>query len=136
VQQVIRSKYSLVFISPVLVERNLTVLKEKHLSGAAPGKQTIPKPAPSVQKSMNTPPKESGTTDLCPICRKTQLARDCGHRCGFCKVLFCSRCGGKWQVNKQMYIKFGSCVFTGIYSDTVTFSAYRNCFCSSAEERV
>ncbi|CBY13645.1 unnamed protein product [Oikopleura dioica] len=79
------------------VERNLTVLKEKHLSGAAPGKQTIPKPAPSVQKSMNTPPKESGTTDLCPICRKTQLARDCGHRCGFCKVLFCSRCGGKWQ---------------------------------------
>ena len=44
--------------------------------------------------------KQSGQSEggLCPICRKTQLARGCGHKCGFCLTLICSRCGGKAQV--------------------------------------
>ncbi|CAG5089681.1 Oidioi.mRNA.OKI2018_I69.PAR.g12304.t1.cds [Oikopleura dioica] len=85
------------------VERNLAVLKEKHLSGAAPNpKAQSSQPPPPVQKSMNTPPKEAVPPGLCPICRKTQLARGCGHRCGFCKLVFCSRCGGKWQVNRDI----------------------------------
>ena len=42
-----------------------------------------------------------GECSLCPLCRKTQLARGCGHKCGFCSTLFCSRCGAKTQVYLQ-----------------------------------
>ena len=59
--------------------------------------------SPNMTNSPNQPgaqqiqPKAE-KIGLCPLCRKTQLARGCGHKCGFCFTLFCSRCGGKAQV--------------------------------------
>ena len=70
----------------------------------------IPNSSATNQSSTGAPSSSSapsgsggGNTEcsLCPLCRKTQLARGCGHKCGFCSTLFCSRCGAKTQVYLQ-----------------------------------
>ena len=54
----------------------------------------------TVTQNTPTEPKNSDN-GTCPLCRKTQLAKGCGHKCGFCFSLFCSRCGGKAQVKNN-----------------------------------
>ena len=66
-----------------------------------PPQSTHAQSVSSSNPGQNSVPKDSRSEGgLCPLCRKTQLARGCGHKCGFCFTLFCSRCGGKAQVQK------------------------------------
>ena len=65
----------------------------------------------SKDSSTPNPKRPPADVGLCPLCRKTQLARGCGHKCGFCLTLFCSRCGGKAQVLTKFISYFFRIIF-------------------------
>lgn len=51
-------------------------------------------------KKMGGPTQDTGA--ICQICHKTKFADGIGHRCNYCQLRSCARCGGRMTVKTKV----------------------------------
>ena len=60
-------------------------------------RQTVEKVGEEAKRSDN-----ADTGAVCDICRKTKFADGVGHKCTYCNLKSCARCGGRVTVKNKV----------------------------------
>ena len=102
-------------IEEVLARQRAEEQKESQISQAAD--KELDDIEKQIQNRKETALKLVGTQDdaICQICQKTKFADGIGHKCFYCQLRSCARCGGRTTSKNKVGTDLAQECFCGLY---------------------